>query len=91
MKKYAVVFAYSFDDECVVVEFDNEAEAVEYLRKAYEEEYRIDKEENEWNSYGEISSDGWSAVIVNHFDDRDDSTFFRIGVICKPVPSKSRP
>lgn len=81
MKKYAVVFCYSFDPECVIVSFNTESEAVKYLRKTYAKECKIDKEENGWDSVGCISTDGWCATITNHFPDRDDVTEFRVAAI----------
>lgn len=81
MLDYAVIFTYSFDDECSVFLFVSEREAVDFLRKSFDEECRIDKKENGWDSECEISEDGWKAKIVNHFDDRDDITNFQIGII----------
>lgn len=80
MNKYAVVSCYSFDPECIVVSFNTEEEAVEYLRKSYANEYKIDKEENGWDSVGYIYKNGWCATIINHFSDRDDVTEFRVVV-----------
>ena len=75
---YAVIFSYSFDCEVAVYLFKTEEEAVQFLRDNYETELRIDNEENEWNSIGTISDDGWSAEIITSFGDR---TCFQIGTI----------
>ncbi len=81
---YAVIFTYSFDGETAVYLFATEDEAKRFLLESYLEELRIDTEENEWNSVGEISEDGWYAKIQVQFDDGDhplDITEFRIGTI----------
>lgn len=78
---YAVVFTYSFDDEMVVYTFCSEEEAKAFLKSNYEEELRIDREENGWDSNGEISEDGWYAKITTAFPDCDDVTEIRIGSI----------
>lgn len=75
---YAVIFTYSFDDETSVYLFETESEAVKFLRDTYEEELRIDIEENEWDSIGKISDDGWSGEITTSFG---DTTWFKIGRI----------
>ena len=56
---YAVIFIYSFDDEVAVYLFETEEEAKNFLANSYKEELRIDTEENEWNSEGTFSEDGW--------------------------------
>lgn len=76
--KYAVITTYSFDSETNVCLFNDEKKAKNFLCKNYEEELRIDREENEWDSKGSISEDGWYAKITNHFADHDDVTEFRI-------------
>ena len=81
---YAVIFTYSFDDEVAVYLFETEEEAKNFLANSYKEELRIDTEENEWNSEGTISEDGWYAKIENYFDDEGSEpavTEFRIGNI----------
>ena len=81
---YAVIFTYSFDDEVAVYLFETEEEAKNFLESSYKEELRIDTEENEWNSEGTISDDGWYAKIENYFGDEGsepDVTEFRIGNI----------
>ena len=75
---YVVIFTYSFDDETAAYLFKTEEEAVKFLRDSYEEELRIDIEENEWDSVGKISDDGWSAEITTSFG---DTTWFKIGTI----------
>ena len=78
---YAVIFTYSFDNDCPVFLFETEEEAKKFLRKSYEEEVRIDTEENGWDCHGYIEDDGWFAKIFNCFTDRTDVTEFRIGKI----------
>lgn len=81
---YAVIFTYSFDDEVAVYLFETEEEAKNFLANSYKEELRIDTEENEWNSEGIISKDGWYAKIENYYGDEGsepDVTEFRIGNI----------
>ena len=81
---YAVIFSYSFDDEVAVYLFETEKEAKNFLANSYKEELRIDTEENEWNSKGTISDDGWYAKIENYYGDEGsepDVTEFRIGNI----------
>ena len=81
---YAVIFTYSFDDEVAVYLFETEEKAKNFLISSYKEELRIDIEENEWNSEGTISDDGWYAKIENYYGDEGsepDVTEFRIGNI----------
>ena len=78
---YAVIFNYSFDDETPVYLFSTEEEAINFLIENYQEELRIDLEENEGNSIGEIQSDNRYARITTHFKDRDDITEMRVGNI----------
>ena len=81
---YAVIFTYSFDNEVAVYLFETEEEAKNFLANSYKEELRIDTEENEWNSEGTISEDGWYAKIENYFGDEGSEpcvTEFRIGNI----------
>ena len=81
---YAVIFSYSFDDEVAVYLFETEEEAKNFLADSYKEELRIDTEENEWNSEGTISEDGWYAKIENYYGNEGsepDVTEFRIGNI----------
>lgn len=78
---YAVIFTYSFDWETAVYLFDDFEEAKKFLKTSAEEEYRIDIEENEWESELEFDNDGCYAKITTHFFDRDDITEMRIGNI----------
>ena len=81
---YAVIFTYNFDDEVAVYLFEAEEEAKNFLESSYKEELRIDTEENEQNSKGTISDDGWYAKIENYYGDEGsepDVTEFRIGNI----------
>ena len=81
---YAVIFTYSFDDEVAVYLFETEEEAKNFLESSYKEELRIDTEENEWNSEGTISKDGWYAKIENYYGDKGREpavTELRIGNI----------
>ena len=69
---YAVVFTYSFDQDCAVYLFQTEAEAKRFLRDNYDEELRIEREENGLSPSGSISDDGWYAVITTDNDDGSD-------------------
>lgn len=79
MKSYAVIFTYSFDDDTAVYLFDSEKEAVDFLRGSVMEEFRIDTEENGWDSSCNISDDGYYGEIKTNFFDRIDITEARIG------------
>lgn len=78
---YAVIFSYSFDGDVAVYLFETEEEAVAFLRSSYEEELRMDIEESDWISSGEISDDGWYAKIETASMGcmGTDVTEFRIG------------
>lgn len=78
---YAVIFTYSFDGDVAVYLFPDELSAKKFLRDAYEEELRIDKEENKFEVYDEISDDGRYAKIVDQFNDHEDVTEFLIGEV----------
>ena len=80
---YAVIFNYSFDDDTPVYLFSTEEEAIKFLTESYREELRIDLEENEWDSVGEIQPDNRYARITTHFTDKDDITEMRVGNIYK--------
>ena len=79
MKQFAVVFTYSFDQDCAVYLFDTEVEAVNYLRENYEEELRIEREENNQNPIAYIEEDGWYAQITSG----DGSIYYHIANIYK--------
>ena len=66
MKQFAVVFTYSFDQDCAVYLFDTEADAVRFLRDNYEEELRIEREENDQDPVAYIETDGWYAEITGN-------------------------
>lgn len=74
-KSYAVVFTYSFDDESSVYTFATEEQARKFLDDSYAEELRIEKEENGWDSEGEMLSEN-HYIITSHFGDYDDVTDF---------------
>lgn len=78
---YAVIFTYSFDGDVAVYLFPDESSAKKFLRDNYEEELRIDKEENEYDVYGEISDDGRYAKIVDRFNDHENVTELLIGEV----------
>ena len=74
MKQFAVVFTYSFDQDCAVYLFDTEADAVRFLRDNYEEELRIEREENNQNPIAYMEEDGWYAQIATG----DDVIYYHI-------------
>lgn len=78
---YAVIFTYSFDWDVVVYLFEDFDEAKNFLKSSAKEEYRIDTEENEWDSELEFDNDECYAKITTHFFDRDDIIEMRIGNI----------
>lgn len=69
MKSYAVVFTYSFDDDCAVYLFDTENDALKFLRDSYENELQIQLEENNFYAIGEIAPDGYYAKITTYCHD----------------------
>lgn len=76
MKQYAVCFTYSFDNDASVYLFDTYEEAIKFLKDAFENELRIDTEENEWDSVGEITEDSLYAKITTRFRDHENITEF---------------
>lgn len=81
---YAVIFTYSFDDECSVFLFNTFDEAMTFIKDSYQEELRIDIEENGWDSYGTINEESGIAEIFTRFADHEDTTTMRIGFVhCK--------
>ena len=81
MKSYAVVFSYSFDEDVAVYLFDSADDAKKYLRESLLEEYRIDTEENGWDSSYFISESGLYGRIENRFKDQTDITEFQVGFV----------
>lgn len=80
MNLYAVVITYSFDDNTPVYLFGSEAAAKRFLRASYENEFRVDREENGWDSKGWISEDSTRAWIKNYYiEDDPDVTEFYLG------------
>lgn len=65
---YAVVFTYSFDQDCAVYLFQTEAEAKQFLQDNYIEELRVEREENGQRPSAKIADDGWYAEIRNGSD-----------------------
>lgn len=78
-KPYAVVSYYSFDNPQVKM-FDTFKECVEYVHATAEEEYRIDTEENGWNSELRYIDEGY-ARIHTYFSDHTDVTEFIIAEV----------
>jgi len=79
--QYALVFNYSFDSDAAVYLFDTFTEAKEALRESILEEYRIDTEENGWDSTYFISEDGLYGSVVNSFITYEDITEARVGKV----------
>ena len=77
---YAVIFTYSFDNDCAVYLFATEEEAKKFLIDTFQQEVKEDLD-LDWDIEAEISEDGWYAKIINHFTNRDDITEMRIGNI----------
>lgn len=70
----AVVSTYSFDNEVVIKLCKSEEAAIAYLKQTFDEEVRIDTEECGYKTEATIDDDGYHAVIINHFDDHDNTT-----------------
>lgn len=81
VQSYAVIFTYDFDDDVAVYLFSDEEKARTFLRENFEREVEIDTEENGYDTESYIREDGWYAKIINHFDDHDDVTEYRVGII----------
>lgn len=77
-QRYAVIFAYSFDNDVAVYLFDGEEKAREFLRSNYQEEIRIERDENGFAVDGVIDSDGWFAEITYHHGGK---TYMKIGKV----------
>ena len=77
-QQYAVIFAYSFDNDVAVYLFDDEEKAKDFLRSDYQEELRIERDENGFDVDGVIDSDGWWAEITYHHGGK---TFMKIGKV----------
>lgn len=77
---YAVIFTYSFDNDCAVYLFATEQGAKDFLFNTYQQEIEEDSKLGYDMEY-EISEDKWYAKIIEHFADRDDITEMRIGNI----------
>ena len=74
-KPYAVVSYYSFDNPQVKM-FDTFKECVEYVHATAEEEYRIDTEENGWNSELHEISDLLPTVVGFFFGDTGYDNYY---------------
>ena len=75
-QQYAVVFTYSFDDDCAVYLFQNLELAKEFLKSNLEEELRIELENGDRPTW-RISEDGWTAEINNN----GGRIFYHIGPV----------
>jgi hypothetical protein len=83
--KYAVVVTFSFDSTVSVVLFDTWAQALDFIKIDCVDEWKIDTQENGWDSEYEIFEADGRAVVTTHFDDRDDVTEWRIGDVYIPI------
>ena len=79
MKSFAVVFTYSFDDDAAVYLFDTQDEAVDFLKQSILEEYRIDTEENGWDSWYKVADSGLSGELITYFPDHEDHMWVHVG------------
>lgn len=48
------------------------------MMKSFEEEFRLDQEENGWNSEGYVTEDKMYAKIITHYPSGDDVTEYHI-------------
>ena len=78
---YAVIVTFSFDDQVSVLLFETQEEALNFIKKDILEEYRIDVDENGWDSEYAIFEDEGRAVLTTHWRDVDDVTEWRIGTV----------
>lgn len=78
---YAVVVTFSFDSQVSVLLFEDWAQALEFIKADILDEYRIDTQENGWDSEYAIFEEEGRAVLTTHFADRDDVVEWRIGTI----------
>lgn len=85
-----VITTYNFDHSAIVRLFETDEEACAYLKDSYEKELYIDREENGYDTEGNIDEDCDYARIVNHFADHDDITEFRIGDLYFPGEAHDR-
>ena len=70
---------YSFDaDKPVFGPFDTEEDAWEAALESAQKEFDIDQNENEWDCDMSEYEEYREIVLVNHFDDRDDTTEYLI-------------
>ena len=82
LPEYAVVASYSFDQDATVHLFTDYNQARSFLKTSWKEEIRVDTKENRWLTDYEISEAGDYAKIINHFDDRDDVTEWKLCNVC---------
>lgn len=72
--QYAVTFFYASGVESATYLFGDEQAAKQFLRDNYSLKVQSDTEENHCDVTHEISEDGWSAKIINHFPSYDETT-----------------
>lgn len=72
--QYAVTFFYGAGIESATYLFGDECAAKQFLRDNYNLKVQFDTEENHCDVTHEISEDGWSAKIINHFPSYDETT-----------------
>lgn len=71
---YAVTFTYSFDEDAATYLFEDFDDAKMFLVDSMTKEYKIDKDENGWNSEIFISETECYAKITTYFRDHNDKT-----------------
>ena len=79
MTNFAVIVTFSYDPQVSVLLFEEWADAMEFVKKDILEEYRIDIEENEFDSEYVIYEDEGRAVLTTHGNDSTFVTEWRIG------------
>ncbi len=78
---HAVVITYSFVSQTSVLLFEDWESAMEFIKNDVVDEFKIDTQENGWDSEYVISEDEGRATLTTHFADRDDVVEWRIGYI----------
>lgn len=74
---YAVVFTYSFEQDCFVYLFHTEQAAKDFLKENFDEEVRIEVEENERQPHFYLAEDGWYGEIT----DNEDTIYYHIAKV----------
>ena len=79
--KYAVVITFSFDPQVSVLLFDTDREAMNFIKNNVVDKWKIDTQENGWDSEYQIYETEGRAVLTTNRNSDSYITELKIGTV----------